>query len=60
MSERVARSRALVARGHKLAVVARVMQVTRQAIYRVPERRPAKARRPPTAPIDGRLSRSRG
>ncbi len=39
MRERVARSRALVAGGRKLAVVARVMQVSRQAIYRTPRRR---------------------
>jgi hypothetical protein len=37
--ERVARSRALVARGRKLAVVVRVMQVSRQSIYRTPKRR---------------------
>jgi hypothetical protein len=35
--ERVARSRQLVARGRKAAVVARVMQVSRQAIYRTPK-----------------------
>ena len=34
MSERVARSRELVDRGHKVAAVARVLQVSRQAIYR--------------------------
>ena len=39
MRERVARSRQLVARGRKPAVVARVMQVSRQAIYRTPRRR---------------------
>ena len=46
MRERVARSRELVARGRKPAVVARVMQVTRQAIYRTPRPRPAPKRRP--------------
>lgn len=39
MSERVARSRELVARGRRPAVVARVMRISRQAIYRVPRRR---------------------
>ena len=34
MSERVARSRELVARGAKPAVAARVLQISRQAIYR--------------------------
>lgn len=47
MSERVARSRELVARGFALAAVARVLQVTRQAIYRVPKPRAAPQRRPP-------------
>ena len=37
MSQRVARSRQLVARGRKPAVVARVMQISRQAIYRTPK-----------------------
>ncbi|MGZ6693434.1 MAG: IS3 family transposase [Solirubrobacteraceae bacterium] len=36
MSERVARSRELVAGGLKPAVVARVLQISRQAIYRIP------------------------
>ena len=48
MSERVARSRELVARGYALAAVARVLQVTRQAIYRVP-----KPRRSPQPPAQG-------
>jgi putative transposase len=54
VSERVARSRELVARGARPAVVARVLQISRQAIYRSPSRRPAKARRqgPPTDPVD--------
>ena len=54
MSERVARSRELVARGGKPAVVARVLQISRQAIYRTPARRRAKARAqgPPADPID--------
>lgn len=47
MSERVARSRELVARGYALAAVARVLKVTRQAIYRTPKPRQAPQRRPP-------------
>ena len=43
MSERVARSRELVARGFAAATVARVLQVSRQALYRVPSRRPSTA-----------------
>jgi putative transposase len=41
--ERVARSRELVAAGFAVAAVARVLQVSRQALYRVPTRRPAAA-----------------
>ena len=52
MSERVARSRALVARGRKLAVVARVLQVSRQAIYRTPTRRRDPGPRPVSGPVD--------
>jgi putative transposase len=43
--QRVARSRELVAEGHSPSVVARVAQISRQAIYRIPKTRPAKARR---------------
>jgi putative transposase len=50
--ERVARSRALVARGRKLAVVARVMQVSRQAIYRTPKRRTDSGPRPVAGAVD--------
>jgi putative transposase len=46
VSERVARSRELVARGFAAATVARVLQVSRQALYRVPSRRPVAAGRP--------------
>jgi len=48
---RVARSRELVAAGFACAAVARVMQVSRQALYRVPARRPQKAG-PPVAVRD--------
>jgi len=50
--ERVARSRQLVARGRKPAVVARVMQVSRQAIYRTPRRRTDPGPRPVSGPVD--------
>jgi putative transposase len=49
--ERVARSRRLVARGRRGAVVARVMQISRQAIYRTPKQRPAATRRPATGTV---------
>ena len=52
MSERVARSRELVARGFAAATVARVLQITRQAIYRLPTPRTAPQRRPVTDPVD--------
>jgi len=47
VSERVARSRELVAGGFAVAAVARVLQVSRQAIYRIPTPRRAPQRRPP-------------
>jgi putative transposase len=46
VGQRVARSRELVAAGYRPAVVARVAQISRQAIYRVPKTRPVAARRP--------------
>jgi putative transposase len=42
---RVTRSRELVAEGYSPSAVARVAQISRQAIYRVPKSRPAAARR---------------
>src|SRR4051794_40627758 len=42
---RVTRSRELVAEGHSPSAVARVAQISRQAIYRVPKRAPAAAAR---------------
>jgi putative transposase len=46
VSERVARSRELVARGFAAAAVARVLQISRQAVYRTPTpRRPPQRRR---------------
>ncbi len=55
MSERVARSRELVAGGFAAAAVARVMQITRQAIYRTPTPRSAPQRRPPIDPVEAAI-----
>ena len=52
MKERVARSRQLVAKGYALAAVARVLQVTRQAIYRTPKPRRSPQRRPVSDPVE--------
>ena len=52
MSERVARSRELVARGFAAAAVARVLQITRQAIYRAPTPRRSPQRRPPADAVE--------
>jgi putative transposase len=49
---RVAQARVLVGEGDALAAVARVLQVTRQAIYRVPKPRSAPQRRPVLDPVD--------
>jgi putative transposase len=46
VTERVARSRELVAQGRPAAVVARVAGISRQAIYRRPARPPKGQRRP--------------
>jgi putative transposase len=50
--QRVARSRDLVAEGHSLSVVARVAQISRQALYRRPTPRTAPQRRPVSDPIE--------
>jgi putative transposase len=52
VSERVARSRELVARGFAAAAVARVLQISRQAIYRVPTPRTAPQRRSVADPVE--------
>ena len=54
---RVTRSRELVAEGHSPSVVARVAQISRQAIYRTPTKRPAAARRsaPPGDEIEAAI-----
>ena len=49
---RVAHARVLVAEGEALAAVARVMQISRQAVYRAPRPRRALQRRPVTDPAD--------
>ncbi|MCA1680122.1 MAG: IS3 family transposase [Actinobacteria bacterium] len=55
MSERVARSRELVAHGFAAATVARVLQITRQAIYRTPRPRPVPQRRPPAGVVEAAI-----
>jgi putative transposase len=52
VSVRVARSRELVAAGHRPAVVARVARISRQAIYRRPRPRRGPSRRPPSGPFE--------
>ncbi|MCA1698885.1 MAG: IS3 family transposase [Actinobacteria bacterium] len=52
---RVARSRELVAKGYALAAVARVMQVTRQAIYRTPKPRATPQRRPAVDDVESAI-----
>jgi putative transposase len=49
--QRVAYARELVAEGHSPSVLARVLQISRQAIYRIPTRRPAAVSRS-RAPVD--------
>jgi putative transposase len=49
---RAARSRELIAKGRRPAVVARVLQVNRSGLYRTPKRRPADARRAVVDPVD--------
>lgn len=57
MSERVARSRELVAAGHRPAVVARILKISRQAIYRIPRprRAPDAARRAPVDAVEAAI-----
>jgi putative transposase len=52
VSVRVARSRRLVAEGYPLATVARVMQISRQALYRTPAPRRPPQRRPAVDAIE--------
>jgi putative transposase len=53
--ERVARSRELVARGFAVAAVARVMQITRQALYRTPTPRTVPQRCPPADAVEAAI-----
>jgi putative transposase len=55
VTQRVARSRDLVAEGHSPSVVARVAQVSRQALYRVPRPRSVPQRRPPADPFEAAI-----
>lgn len=52
MRARAARSRELVAKGRRPAVVARVLQVNWTGLYRTPNRRPVLARRPLTDQVN--------
>jgi putative transposase len=52
VSVRVARSRRLVVEGYALASVARVMQISRQALYRTPKPRQLPQRRPLADPAE--------
>ena len=52
MNDRVTRSRELIARGFTAASVTRVLQISRQAVYRVPTPRTAPQRRPVTDPVE--------
>jgi putative transposase len=49
---RVARARELVARGFAVAAVTRVLQVSRQAVYRTPRPRTPPQRRPVSDPVE--------
>ena len=48
----MSRSRAIVASGRPVMTVARLLRVSRQALYRTPGRRPATVRRPPSDPVE--------
>jgi putative transposase len=52
VTERVAYARDLVARGRAVAAVARILQISRQAIYRTPRPRRSPQRRPPQDPVE--------
>jgi putative transposase len=54
---RVTRSRELVAEGYSPSAVARVAQISRQAIYRVPKSKPAAGRRsgPPAGEVEAAI-----
>ena len=54
---RVTRSRELVAEGYRPSAVARVAQISRQAIYRIPKprRAPAAPARPPACEVEAAI-----
>jgi putative transposase len=52
---RVTRSRELVAEGYSPSAVARVSQITRQAIYRTPRPRRSPQRRPVSCPVEAAI-----
>ena len=54
---RVAYARELVAGGHRPAVVARILRISRQAVYRIPKprRAPDAARRPPGDDVEAAI-----
>jgi putative transposase len=57
VSERVTYARELVAAGHRPAVVARILKISRQAIYRIPtpRRAPASPGRPATDEVEAAI-----
>ena len=57
MTLRVAYARELVAAGHRPAVVARILRISRQAVYRIPRprRAPDAARRPPVDEVEAAI-----
>ena len=57
MRQRVAYARELVAEGHSPSVLARVLQISRQAIYRIPTRPPASVSRsrPPVDDVEAAI-----
>jgi hypothetical protein len=57
VTKRVAYARQLVAEGHSPSALARILQISRQAIYRIPTTRPAAAgrSRPPLDNVDAAI-----
>jgi putative transposase len=57
VSERVTYARELAAAGHRPAVVARILQISRQAIYRTPKprRTPGSPKRPPVDEVEAAI-----
>jgi putative transposase len=57
VTKRVAYARQLVAEGHSPSALARILQISRQAIYRIPTKAPAAARRtrPPVDEVEAAI-----